>query len=384
MRARDFLKEVKTLGGFAVKVVNAVNDTEVDEAIKLDAPSKTIDPEELKGFLGRTVAGTKTKQDKFKPYIHRSQIKITQSDDPNDLWDLDDLRQKITTRPNTLLGTNTKMQKSSTNDQVLYDITLPALSGIVIDEDTGEFVEITTCPNAGECKLFCYARQGGFVMYPHNAMAAARSLNFLVNDPEGWFELLYAEILLAKAKAKVHKGGSLLVRWHDAGDFFSKAYVDLAFDLARSLPDVEFSAYTKSSNIALGDKPDNFVINFSTGAKPKDDKAVAAQTSAGKVVKQAVVVPKDVFQDTLAKQGNKLVKDESGQTQFKDQASVDLLRQRLANKYNIDKNSIITYNQMLSIPQGREPKWNVIVPAGSGDLAAARRDVIYSFLLLHK
>lgn len=383
MRAKDFLKE-RTLGGFAVKSINAVNTSDVDEAVKLNAPSKTIDPEELKGYLGRTVSGTKTKQDRFKPYIHKSQIKITQSDDPNDLWDLDDLRNKITTRPKSLLGTNAKMSKSSTNDQILYDITLPALSGIVVDEETGEFVEITTCPNAGECKLFCYARQGGFVMYPHSAMAAARSLNFLVNDPEGWFELLHAEILLAKAKARVFKSGSVLVRWHDAGDFFSKEYVDLAFDLARSMPDVKFSAYTKSSNIALGDKPDNFIINFSTGAASKDEKKIASHVASGNIVKQAVVVPKDIFTDTLAKHGNKTVKDDSGQVQFKDAQSIELLKQRLSNKYNVDKNTIITYNQMLNIPQGKDPKWNVIVPPGSGDLAAARPDVIYSFLLIHK
>jgi hypothetical protein len=384
MRARDFLKEAKTLGGFAVKVVNAVNDAEVDEAIKLDAPSKKVDPEELKGFLGRTVAGTKTKQDRFKPYVHRSQIKITQSDDPNDLWDLDDLRQKITTRPKNLLGTNAKMQKSSDGDQILYDITLPALSGIVVDEETGEFVEITTCPNAGECKLFCYARQGGFVMYPHSAMSAARSLNFLVNDPEGWFDLVRAEIMLAKIQAKIHKGGSLLVRWHDAGDFFSKAYVDLAFDLARSMPDVEFSAYTKSADIALGDKPNNFVINFSTGAQPSQEKKVAAHMTAGNIVKQAVVVPRTLFYDTLLKDGNKVYKDEEGKSKFKDQASVNLLKQRLAKEYDVDQNTIITYDEMLKIPRSNEPKWSVIVPPGYGDLAAARRDVIYSFLLIHK
>jgi len=50
----------------------------------------------------------------------------------------------------------------------------------------------------------------------------------------------------------------------------------------------------------------------------------------------------------------------------------------------IDPDSIITYDQMLKIPEGPQPKWNVVIfPAGHGDRAANRLDVINSFLMFH-
>ena len=75
------------------------------EAIKLNAPARVIPRDELQGYTDRIKTGTKTKRDKFAPIIHGSNIKaITQSDDPNDKWDLDDLARQITTRPRTILS----------------------------------------------------------------------------------------------------------------------------------------------------------------------------------------------------------------------------------------------------------------------------------------
>jgi hypothetical protein len=138
----------------------------VAEAIKLNAPQRTIPRDELQGYADRIKTGTKTKRDKFSPIIHGSNIKAITKDDENTEWDLDDLSKQITTRPRAILGTNAKMEKSKTEGEIIYDLTLPALSGIVVDEDTGDFVEITTCPGAGACQLFCYARKGGYVMFP--------------------------------------------------------------------------------------------------------------------------------------------------------------------------------------------------------------------------
>lgn len=369
------------LGGFTVKPLN-IEQQDVSEAIKLDAPQTRMSRDELQAYAGRIKSGTKTKQDKFKPIIHGSNIKAIVTDDGTE-WDLDDLASQITTRPKKLLGTNAKMEKSAAEGEILYDLTLPALSGIVVDEDNGDFVEITTCPGAGECQLFCYARKGGYVMFPASSMSAAQALNFLVNDPEGYMNMVNREVSAIKNKADKHKI-KLAVRWHDAGDFFSKEYLDLAFGVARQHPDVKFYAYTKMGDVATtADKPGNFIINFSSGAKSREVKKVEIHKQAGNVVKQGVTVPKNMFFDLIAREGNKLIKDEKGRTQFRDQTALDTFKQRLSQEYKVDPESIITYDQMLSIPEGPTPKWNVIVQPGAGDRAANRLDVIDSYLMFH-
>jgi hypothetical protein len=110
-----FIQEAqqKTLGGFPVKVLNIENQ-DVDEAIKLNAPQRTIPRDELQGYADRIKTGTKTKRDKFAPIIHCSNIKAITKDDNNTEWDLDDLATQITTRPKAILGTNAKMEKSKT------------------------------------------------------------------------------------------------------------------------------------------------------------------------------------------------------------------------------------------------------------------------------
>jgi len=356
----------------------------VAEAIKLNAPQRTIPRDELQGYADRIKTGTKTKRDKFAPIIHGSNIKAITKDDDNTEWDLDDLSRQITTRPRAILGTNAKMEKSKTEGEIIYDLTLPALSGIVVDEDTGDFVEITTCPGAGACQLFCYARKGGYVMFPASSMSAAQALNFLVNDPEGYTARVNQEIKTIKAKTD-KAGVQFVVRWHDAGDFFSKEYLDLAYDVAKSNPDVQFYAYTKMGDVATGATPKNFTMNFSSGSKRGEEKKVEfyKQQNPGATVKQGVTVPKDMFFDLIARKGTSLIKDAKGRTQFASPEALDTFKQRLAQQYKVAPDSIITYDQMLATPVGTEPKWNVIVQPGAGDRAANRRDVIDSYLMFH-
>ena len=384
MRAREFFKEdtaqTRVLGGFAVKVI-PTKEPDLEEAIELDAPHRRISRDEMQGLAGRIKSGTKTTKDKMGPYIHQKQIVITKSDDPNDVWDLDDLAEKISRRPRSLIGTNAKMEKSTHENEWIYDITLPALKGIVIDEETGEFVEITTCPSAGDCKSFCYARKGGYIIYPASSMAAGRALNFLVNDPEGYADVVDAEIRIQSRLRP--KGNKLIVRWHDAGDFFSKKYLDLAYDVARKNPTVDFYAYTKVADYALGDAPANFIMNFSSGAKHTEQTKVTQHVEAGNIVKQGITVPRVMFWDLIARNGNAIIKDEQDRTQFKDDASLQIFKQRLAKAYNVHPSTIITYDQMMKLPVGPDPKWNVIVQPGAGDRSANRKDVIISFLMFH-
>jgi hypothetical protein len=90
---------------------------------------------------------------------------------------------------------------------------------------------------------------------------------------------------------------------------------------------------------------------------------------------------RDLFQ-TDAK--GKYVKDEKGRTQVRGEAEWSQFKQKLAAAYKLDADTIITYDQMLRIPEGPKPKWNVVVfPAGHGDLGASRLDVAHQFLMFH-
>ena len=359
--------------------------TLVDEAIKLDAPQKAWSKQDMQDYLTRVKTGTKTKQDRFKPIIHGSNVKAITKDDGGEEWDLDDLARQITTRPRAILGSNAKMSKSKEEGAITYDLTLPALSGIVVDEETGEFVEIVTCPGAGECQLYCYARKGGYVMFPASSMSAAQALNFLVNHPEDYMKMFDSEVKKTKGQADKH-GIKLLVRIHDAGDFFSKDYYNLMMNVARNNPDVKFYFYTKMGELATDSSaPPNVVSQFSPGAKSREVKTVQVSRDAGKHVKDAVTLPKDMFRDLFVTDAKgKYVKDEKGRTQVKSEAEWHQFKQKLAATYKLDPDTIVTYDEMNRIPEGPKPKWNVVVfPAGHGDLGASRLDVSKQFLMFH-
>jgi len=358
----------------------------IEEAIKLNAPQKSWSKQDMQDYLTRIKTGTKTKQDRFKPIIHGSNVKAITKDDGTEEWDLEDLKRQITTPPRAILGSNAKMSKSKKEGAITYDLTLPALSGIVVDEDTGEFVEITTCPGAGECQLFCYARKGGYVMFPAASMSAAQALNFLVNHPDEYMAMFDSEI--KKTKALADKNGiKLLVRIHDAGDFFSKEYWDLSKKVQLNNPDVRFYFYSKMGEpVTDPNTPSNTLPNFSDGgAKSREVKKVELYRNAGKNLKGAPTIPKDMFRELFVTDAKgKYVKDEQGRTQVKSPEAWENFKQKLSTKYNIDPGSIITYDQMNRIPEGPKPKWNVVVfPAGHGDLGATRLDVQNQFLMFH-
>ena len=131
--------------------------------------------------------------------------------------------------------------------------------------------------------------------------------------------------------------------------------------------------------------PDNVVKQFSPGAKSREVKTVQVQRDAGKHVKDAVTLPKDMFRDLFVTDAKgKYVKDEKGRTQVVSPEAWQQFRQELGAKYNIDPDTVITYDEMNRIPEGPAPKWNVVVfPAGHGDLGASRLDVANQFLMFH-
>ena len=382
---------------------------QIDEV--LDAPSKKLEKKDLSDYLDRIINQKKKKTDKYKkPYIHRSTVKrmvnqqeLLASDKQvpivnqnNETYDLEALAADITVRPNKLLKQNAKMQHTEGpykgQTEIYFDLGLPALNGLGYNEEKKEFVEINTCPGAGECKTFCYALKGGYVQWENVAISQTRRLNYLYNDPVGFFEQLNTEIDVEANKLLKSKQGETVVmglRWHDAGDFFSEDYLEAAYKVAMMHPDVRFYAYTKMASVSndLQNRPDNFIINFSAGASKGQERKIDFGTT-----KSAMVVKKEMFNDLLKKDGNKLAKDPDGAWQFKDDESFETFKERLMLKYpGIKPDTLITYKELMQKPLpgafGQRnmvtPKWNVIVMSGEGDAAANRPDVLGSYLLEH-
>ena len=364
----------------------------------LGAKTKKVPPEEMHALLQRIITRKKKRlgelpkvqmsredkkaaaaaerqqylQDRYKmPIIHASNIKII--DDRNNLYDLDALRALISTRPiGPLLKRNSKIQHSGGELVQYYNIGLPALKGLVIDEATGDFLVVDTCPGAASCQIYCFARKGGYVQWKSSSLSQSRILNFLLNDPEGFKNRLNTELAEAKEKA-ANKNIKVALRWHDAGDFFSPSYWDLAKEVAKENPDIYFYAYTKMANVANTPKPNNFIINFSSGAKNAEEQNIDFELN-----KHAIVVPYEIFTDLANRISSKKIAFTP--------KNMKELKNRISTKYNIrNDKTLITYDELKekSYKADASPIYNVIVKPGDGDDAANRNDVLGTYLLQH-
>jgi len=360
------------------KFVQRAEMTEA-EADMLGAKTTALTPAEMQAYLGRVKNKTPdSPAEKYKmPYVHGSNIAIKDANNNN--YDLDALKAMIVRRPAKILKQNEKMSKSAGENTMFYNIGLPALKGLAVNEKTGEFVVVDTCPGAGACKVYCYARKGGYIQYKDASMSQTRLLNYLLNDPQG-FKTQFENELRKEQTLAQKKGRKIVIRWHDAGDFFSPEYLDLAYQIAKDFPEVDFYAYTKMASVATGSKPKNFIMNFSMGATPDQEK----QIDFGKT-KHSTVIPKPMFDKYMMKdEKGKLVRDEKGRMQFASDEDLDKFKADVAAKYKLDIDSIITYDEMLKTPvSDEENKYNVIIRPGDGDISASRADVKGTYLLIH-
>ena len=356
----------------------------LNEATKLPAQTRELKGQELDDYLDRIRNREKGKTDKYKlPYIHRSSV-VKYYNEEGKRYDTDQIKTALGVRPKKLLKQNEKMKHSNGELEQFYNIGFAALVGIALDEGTNELIVVNTCPGAGSCKVDCFAMKGGKVQFEGPWLSDGRILTFLLNDPDGFFNQLSNEI--TKEEKLAQKGGyNLTIRWHDAGDFFSPEYMDMAFKLADAHPDVKFYAYTKIADAALGQKPANFIVNWSEGASTSQEKQVKAQDPQLDVTKNSRIVPSKLFYDLLKKDSDgKLDKTADGAWQPRDAAALEELKDRLAQQYNLKRDSIIDYNEMMATPQKNNiKKWNVIIAPGEGDISANRQDVLSTLLLKH-
>jgi hypothetical protein len=378
--------------------------------IKADCliPSRVV--EWLNDELNRVVAN-KTAKDKDK--VMKKQAKAGTRDVADAIFTQQNIRsiqdddiQKyianlanfISKEPETIMDANPKMIKSDVGGkQVTVNTGLPAIVGIIYDKEDGNFKSISSCPGAGECVLGCYARKAFYSFDEDKTIKLARRLNLLWNDPDRYTERILEELRPTAEKIKTSSIGyknkmKLVIRWNDAGDFFSKRYVQVAVDVTKKLIeegyDVMSYAYTKSGEYAIELNSNNdFVINFSTDAHPRELKKVDAY-DIEREMKRATRVPKEVWKNFFIPKGSSWVKNINGLPQFRNEESADALKDVIFNKYGakdkITRDSLV-YNFELPSKQNEEKnKYNVIVlQTGDSDVGAQRRDVKISYLLAH-
>ena len=175
----------------------------------------------------------------------------------------------------TLLRSNRELSKDR-----IWNWTLPAWRIVLPDGR-----KFNTCPNAGPCAQYCYARNGTY-LFRNVREAHIRNLMFVLDEPR-WMDLMVEELSARKFRptgnARVLPDGCQVVddewmrnwlsvggaavRVHDSGDFFNEAYLDGWLEVAERVPDVLFYAYTKEVSLFQGLKnpPVNFRWLYSLG-----------------------------------------------------------------------------------------------------------------------
>lgn len=309
-------------------------------------------------------------------------------------------KRLITELPTNIFDKNPKMEKSDKGKtQFTVNTGLPAISGIVYDEGEDKFKHINTCPGAGECQLVCYARKGFYGMNDGKILKLMRRLNLLWNDPEEYYNMIMDELepIAVKLKRQGRRSGQvdqLVIRWNDAGDFFSEKYYEIAqrvtADLLASGYDVKSYAYTKQAkfvNLAT----DKFIMNFSKGSAPKELKQVDLEkVKYSDIVQRVDTEGNPMFKDLFAKgfdpeTGKKKKYDINPETGLPNfiPGGAEELKRRVSKEYGVPVDRL-KYQFELPNEEGEKFQYDVIVlPTGDSDIGAQRMDVHKTFLLVH-
>lgn len=162
----------------------------------------------------------------------------------------------------SVLTQNSKMKKSSQNDTIVFNWTLPAYKS---QDGT------ITCPNASKCIQGCYARQGAYI-WSNTKQAHQNKLNLAKHRN---FSAIMIHTLNAKLKRAKDK--TVYIRIHDSGDFFSLDYTLSWFNIMnhfKNYKNIKFYAYTKEVErfkaLAVNYStiyPTNFSTIYSLGGK---------------------------------------------------------------------------------------------------------------------
>lgn len=305
--------------------------------------------------------------------------------------DVEKLKKNITKRPSKIFKQNEKAKRTTDGGLVMTVNTgIPAIWGTIYDEDANRFVYVNTCPGAGACQINCYALKSGY-MYDHAVLKATRTLNFMMNDPEGYEK--QAESELEKIASNLGDDVSLEVRWNDSGDFFSKTYFQIAKNVTKNLIEKGYNiksyAYTKMGDLMSMENDEDFKMVFSTNANPKNRTQIDFKKS-----RFSHMVPYEVFRAGIFSRWNKnlgrntahIEMDENGKPVWLNPDSREELRQRIFDKYNEEFDldiSKLVYQDELPTQRGEKNEYVAIMIPRDPDIAPQRSDVRGVFILEH-
>jgi len=216
-----------------------------------------------------------------------------------------------------------------------------------------------------------------------------QKLNYLINHWEEWQNNVIKRI----KDLDDSDPDETIVRWHDAGDFISQKYLDIAIYVAGETPNVTHYAYTKEVGMikGLAKIPPNFEFKFSLSGK--EDADIKPEDPKG------VTVPQNLFSQFLLKKPSNLTPEQeeewekSGQWNFS-KDSWDRIKQNIVNdpnigkRFNINIDDVLTHDEYMAMPHDRgaeqNRKWYVIGKPGDTDIPASRKDTLGILNLLHK
>jgi hypothetical protein len=344
--------------------------TEIDWGKEFHDVKKVCpDIKEVANYLNRVRANANKgykDREKFSagmPFIHSKSSFFKSSDGE---VDINFFIKQITQQPKNIVNTNEKILKTGGPNDFVYKTGIPAFRGIAYDIQNQKFIYVNTCPGAGACRAICYALKGNYILYPASYDSMTRRLNYLLNYPEKYEQQMYDEL---KDKCILHKAFSgyktrVLLRWNDSGDFFAKRYVQIADSVIKRLQkdgyNIESYLYTKVADVAK--TADFGVTNFSAGGNKQQSNMVDPKKQ-----KMSLIVPTELFK------GLDLMK-------ISDEAT---LKDRVAKHFNLNKATILNYDELMRTPESNVKKWNVIITPNDGDDAAMRKDVRNVLLTQH-
>lgn len=369
---------------------------ERDNLFEGAAKTVCINPDKLYKDLNFIQSGGKLQ--KGETFIHNKSSLI-----PKDLADLNPEEQKaaleqfkknITTEPLTVIGKNSKMVKSGSKNERVFNTGIPAVSGIVWKESEEKFKRVFTCPGMGSCLNVCYALSGNYIRFPNVYDSMIRRLNLLENDKERYKQRLVQELYNEARKFKAIKKhpddvvtNSIVMRWNDSGDFYSDDYLWVAQTTMRELREmgvvIRSTSYSKIADVA-------YDTNWEKGKDFRSASTGSNKREAQKFGKYAEEFPNEVKDADIGygdKYGFNRNFSNFDRTNPDDR---EKLRIAVSEVHNYPEETVIFYDELMDIKDNEVPFWNVIVItkkqkgiAADGDRASWRGDVKSINNLLH-
>jgi hypothetical protein len=114
-----------------------------------------------------------------------------------------------------------------------------------------------TCPFADSCIKFCYAQKGAYIW---SNVKPAFEKRYQITLQDNFADIMQTEI---------NKKRPDVVRVHDSGDYYSRAYLQKWLTIFKNNPNVHFYSYTNSISLfkELKQLPNNFTVIYSDSGK---------------------------------------------------------------------------------------------------------------------